>query len=666
MQNWTDEFPDVLPPVQESAPALVSQAVQLLDVDRIDSEWLENALCWVLEASREKHNLHLMALETAIRQHPASQEVITAIAHAVRHLPLTRFLAETGIPDHPTVWKEAGRRAVDKVFAKQESASDLHSLLDRLPLTEQDVDWLESLPEQRMAFWRPVMPVLDPHLRDAVRLLAYRIAGVALSRELLALQPEFGDGDSPFYSLPQSADYWLSYSEDPRARLDFEDRFVACLRWLRESHLRLDDRGVSMDLVFRLELLEAQMERMRKLVSLTTANGSGTVPLQPFMADLVRAGVRRKSVRDAISAALRRLTRKVVEHTGETGEHYVVNSWGEWKAMFRAGSGGGLVTVGTAIGKFLVAALHLAPGATGTLLWADYAASFLAMQFCGFSLASKQPAMTASALAKGMELDNGTDEEVALIAAICRSQTAVTLGNLLIGIPASFTVGMLWSWMTGGGAVSVDEARHTVEGLQVFSAWNLAPLAALTGVYLWLASLVAGWAANWSNYRRFPEAVATSRRLRVWLGHDAAVWLGARIRQHWSGGISMVSLGFFLGFVPMIWMFIGFDLPVRHVTLQAASFAIAGERLWWDGLLHRDAVVEGLTGIAVVAFFNFAVSFYLSLKTAMRARGLAAADRRHLWKDLWSSFREAPGRFLWSERLPEAACFDRLPHPPDP
>jgi site-specific recombinase len=176
-------------------------------------------------------------------------------------------------------------------------------------------------------------------------------------------------------------------------------------------------------------------------------------------------------------------------------------------------------------------------------------------------------------------------------------------------------------------------------------SWTI-PFAALTGVFLWQASLVAGWAANWSAFRRLPEALATHRRLLALLGPDRCARLGRLVEQNISGVAGYTALGFLLGFMPVVFTFMGLGVEVRHVTLSAASLALsvasplaAGHAPWRD-------LAWAMAGLACVGVLNFSVSFLLALRTALGARGIDERGRAGLRRKIWLTFRRNPMRFL--------------------
>jgi site-specific recombinase len=270
--------------------------------------------------------------------------------------------------------------------------------------------------------------------------------------------------------------------------------------------------------------------------------------------------------------------------------------------------------------------------------------------------------MTAAALARALESGDGQGREIELVAAITRTQVIATLGNVFAAIPTALVISAVWIWLSGHGPFGPETALHSLHCNHPFLGWTLV-FAAVTGVLLWLSSLAAGWAANWSAYRRLPEALAQSHRVRSLLGNRRAEALGRFIHRHISGFIGYLALGGLLIFVPMAFAFAGIHLEVRHVTLQAAALGLASASLWSQGTLAWADVLWGLLGIALIGTVNFTVSFALALWSALRARDLSGRNRRRLWWGILKAFNRQPGRFLLA---PKASDTLDSPHPGGP
>lgn len=623
-----------------------------------DGPKLEPLLRWLLEASpvasvdgESRRTSRLRRLQEAL----AEQDLAATLAEEWNHASAIRLLAETGLPDRTSLLGEGFLRLVDRIIPRLDAEGDLYALLDRLGLAEADAAWIEGLPVDLRTTWgRLVKPPVDIWVH-AAQLLAHRAAAVGLSRDLLSLDPAGSDADSPFFNLSRAVRERGERPQDPEARLAWEHCRAECARALDQAQDRIEEKGVSTDLVFRLELLQAQLERIAQLLAFVSGDGDGTA----FAAELVRGSASQHGVIALVRTTVKRLARKVVEHTGETGEHYIARDRREWRLMGWSAAGGGVLTAGTALFKYGLSAQPLAPLLMGLSLALNYAGSFFLMQLLGFSLASKQPAMTAAALARALEADADQTREIDLVAAITRTQVIATLGNVCAAIPGALGIAALWIWLSGHGPLSPDTAQHSLHGNHPFHGWALL-FAAATGVLLWLSSLAAGWAANWSAYRRLPEALAQSHRIRTLLGADRATALGRFVHRHISGFVGYAALGGLLVFVPMAFAFAGIHLEVRHVTLQAAALALASASLWAQGTLPWAEVLWGLLGVGLIGALNFAVSFALALWTALRARDLSGRASRHLWWSILKAFNREPGRFLFAPKTSDTL---ESPHP---
>jgi site-specific recombinase len=622
---------------------------------------LEPLLRWLLDAS-PAHSVDGEARRTARlrRLHAAlaSRGLSGPLSESWNHASAIRLLAETGLPDRTTLLGEGFLRIVNRIIPRLDPEGDLYALLDRLDLGQDDAVWIEGLPVDLRIAWGALLAPPQEIWTHAARLLAHRAAAVGLSRDLLALDPEGSDVDSPFFHLTRAVHDAGERPTDTEARAVWEACRTNCEATLAQAHARLDERGVSTDLVFRLELLEAQLVRIALLLDFAAGRGDGT----SFAAELVRGSAAQHGLKALLRTTVRRLARKVVEFTGETGEHYIARDRAEWWAMGWSAAGGGLLTAGTALFKISLAALPLAPLLLGVSLASNYTISFWAMQLLGFSLASKQPAMTAAALARALEQNDSQAREIELVAAITRTQVIATFGNVLAAIPVAIVIIAAWFWLSGRAPLEHEAALHALQGTHPFHGWTLV-FAAFTGVLLWLSSLAAGWTANWSAYRCLPEALAQNHRLRSWFGTSGAMALGRFVHRHLAGFAGYAALGGLLVFVPMAFAFAGIHLEVRHVTLQAASLALGSATLWFEGALGWNDVLWSLLGIGLIGAMNFAVSFALALWTALRARDLSGRASRHLWLEILKDFNRNPGRFLLPPR--RSATLDS-PAPGDP
>jgi site-specific recombinase len=364
-----------------------------------------------------------------------------------------------------------------------------------------------------------------------------------------------------------------------------------------------------------------------------------------------------RSFSQLIGDNVRLLARKVIERAGRTGEHYVTSSRREYWTMMGSAAGGGILTCGTAVAKFCVKWGHFAPFLDGLFSSLVYAGSFVVMQLVGFTLATKQPSMTAAALAGTIRDRAGPgrlDELVPLIARIARSQFAAALGNVSAVIVTAAAFDMIWQRVLGAPFLDAASARAVVASFDPLGSGTIL-WAALTGVLLWMSSLAAGWFENWVVYRRLPEAIEHHRYGRR-VGRRRMARVARFLEREASGFGGSVALGFLLGMVPVCAKFFGVPLDVRHITLSTGSltFAISSIGIAGAGV---GAFVSAVIGIAIIGLCNFGVSFALALYVALRARDVPPGESRTLPGAVLRRFVRRPHEFFYPPRdagLPRA------------
>jgi Site-specific recombinase len=150
-----------------------------------------------------------------------------------------------------------------------------------------------------------------------------------------------------------------------------------------------------------------------------------------------------------------------------------------------------------------------APFPEGFLAGLNYAVSFVVLQVLGLVLATKQPSMTAAKLASLVRDNRGDsriEEIVAYFARIFRSQLAAALENVILVSLGAVAFDQLWRLGTGKPYLSEELAIYALVSLSPVST-GTAVYAALTGVILWLSSLLGGWIENWYVYNRLPQGL---------------------------------------------------------------------------------------------------------------------------------------------------------------
>jgi site-specific recombinase len=610
-------------------------------------EWAEDLLAW-LRQDQPDTRLRLV-FQVLERQPETRLRIARTLRSLLRDTQALDLFAETGLPRASGFLLELLHRLGSRLLPSSPATRDLDEIFDRLFPHPGDADWLEGLDDEALRqlfeLWHhgetpddTGWNTLRADLEDALVQLATRIRVTGSGPAIRARLSRNGFRELPFQKLGIALDHQLHLHRTAAAEADQ----AAGLNHLRalidaggaaldEVSAHLEQVGVSTALVYDLERLRAQLRRLELLLEPWADPTVTPRRMLAVLAELVRDDHARRSVRELCRQNLHLLTRRLVERNAETGEHYIARSRAEWSAMFRSALGGGAVLSVTTLVKFGITARMLPAFIEGVQAGLNYAISFAGLQLAGFSIATKQPATTAPALASKMhELRDPSRVEslVDEILALVRSQAAAVAGNLLAVTPGVLLLDALWRALTGNHALTAEKSKAVLESVSPLGgAWVFA---AFTGVLLWTSSLIAAAAGNWFALRQLRPAISGHRNLRTVLGAARTARLALWLERNITSLTGNVSLGFLLGMAPAIGHFVGLPLDVRHVTLSTGQVAAA---LASSGL----AAVSGWTllitviGLLGIGALNLAVSFGLALRVAIRARDLRGPEQRVIY-----------------------------------
>lgn len=591
---------------------------------------------------------------------------------ALRESDGIALLCDAGMPVHSGFFGALFERIDSSLIPPAPNRRELSALFTLMFPAPDDAAWIDALPDDLLARLRELFEhdVTDKErhhpgsfsrdLLTALHNLTCQISSTGLSQ---TVRSRLSDDDAqtpleaqPFYRLTramvavETAHAAVEEGGDAN-KLLHEVNYLRvllddCRRAVDSVFAHLYRNGVSVDIVFQVERMRMRIQRAESLLNAWMAR-EDLRGLAHLTAELVDANQNSQSVSHLVRSNFSLFARKLVETNADTGEHYISRGRDEYLKMLRMAAGGGLVTVATVCIKFWITGAHLQSMLEGMLAGINYAASFILMHFLHFSLATKQPAMTAPTIAR--ELDDIGHEEgirqfVASVVALIRTQAAAISGNVLVVLPVCFAVQMFASTVLHANVISPQKAHAT---LQSFSLFGPTPIyAALTGVLLWASSLLAGWADNWFVLHRVGDALTYNRRLRMTLGVAGAAKLAHFCRSNVAGVIGNVGLGLMLGLVPAIVSAFAFSFEVRHVTLSAGSIGVALGVLGKD-TLHTAELWWAVAGVFSMAILNVAVSFALAFTMAVRSRALRPTKVRALVAAVGRAVLANPLSLVW-------------------
>ncbi len=466
--------------------------------------------------------------------------------------------------------------------------------------------------------------------------------------------------DSPFGRLVAAVEAFLA-ARDETSRSELDHVVDESLALLATLHAKLTETGVSVDLFYLSERTRAQLVRVQRVAR--WMSGEDPLHILREAMNAVRRDAQSRGVGALWRENMRLLSRRIAERNAETGAHYIAGTRAQYRHMLAISAGGGALMAIAVYLKFAITAAHMPPFWEGLFASLNYAGVFVLIALAHFTVATKQPAMTAPALAarmRDLERPGQVEALVSESAALVRSQVASVFGNLMAVMPAVLAVALLWWLVLGEGPLSDAKAREVLRSHSILGPSFL--FAAYTGVLLWLSGLFAGWADNAFTVRQLHAAIATNARRVHHLGAD-----GARERADWwrdniAGLAGNIGLGVLLGLTPLVFAFFGLPIEVRHVTLSTGQAAVAAFSLGLDALKTAPFWMA-VAGIVVIGALNVGVSFGLALRVAMRAVDISPTNRAKVYRAIRGRLVSHPGEFLWPPLdTPTGAAHEQSSH----
>ncbi len=626
-------------------------------------EWLEDLALWVHAGGRlpfapttEAPTARLKMLLDALDELPEQRRRLEAmVARCFTEGDGVQLFADTGLPSEAGFFSEMSRRLSDSLLPEPPVDGQLSRLLHRLFPSARAAAWFERLEEPLLlrlfdALSVPSGEALAPlrrSMREAAVLLATRVSASGLHQALRERLHLPSLSASPFLALPRAVQRWVE-TPDAASEQAVKEAVAQCRRAAREVTGSLDRTGISLDLVYQLELISRMLDRLYALVTVSSAQRPQGSELRLLHA-LVRGGVRDRSLSELWRTNSRLLARRVIERVGHGGEHYIVASRQEQHELLDSAGGGGAITGLAVATKFLLLWLGLPPLFEGLAVGLNYATAFVAMQLTGATLATKQPAMTAATLAGAIQETQASEEPdlaplAEMVARTVRSQLAALLGNFGMVIPVAALLDLVTRAVSGHPFFTVEQARAVVTAHHPLLSPTLI-YAAFTGGFLWLASVIGGTVENWFVVQQLPEALRSNRVLRRAFGSARAAAFSNWLLDRVSGLAGNLSFGLMLGLAPFFASLVGLPFEVRHFTFVTGQLTFAGMALG-PYAAQEPGFLLALGSIALVGAVNFFVSFSLALYVALRAREVGGLWQLRLARAVGRRFLQGPLDFV--------------------
>ncbi|HEX4878823.1 MAG TPA: recombinase [Limnobacter sp.] len=580
--------------------------------------------------------------------------------------------AELGILGNETFGQAMKNRIFQRLLPATVEDKTVRESLSLVFTKSSDHEWLEriSVPAWKRFFsvmdWlNPAMPLwikIQHEMLEATEMLAVRIAAAGIDSEVVRCLGIEDRHTSPFVeqllelrSLIGQSHEKLGHGSSLEDLGDHLDVLLdQCTAQIKKAYAQARLQGISVTLSMQLIRLEQSIARMQTLLQLLGAlpaedRAAGCVR---FFCLLTREENRKHSIGDLWTSMTDKLALRITEHASKTGEKYATETRSEYWGMAKAAMGAGVIVGFMALIKVGLGALHLPPLWQAVAFSLNYGLGFVLIHILKFTIATKQPAMTAARIAAAIESANGklgsVERIVELIVQVARTQFVAIVGNVIVAFLTAMAIGFAWLALFGAAPVNPDKAQHMLD--EIHPLWSAAiPHAAIAGVFLFTAGVISGYYDNLCIYHRLPDRLRKVVWLRKWLGVVRLNRLADYLAHNTGALAGNFFFGCMLGSAGFVGLMLGLPIDIRHITFAAANLAYATHTFEFQ--LAWEVFMVSLLGVLAIGMTNLAVSFSLAFFTALKARGVRPRGSAAIGRRLLRRLLETPGQFFYPPKV---------------
>ena len=612
-------------------------------------------------------NYRLLNLTAHLKENQSYREGIRKnILFILHQSDVTQLFLETGIISKGNFWSEASRKLSHKFLPPVEEENSINYKMHEIFKENNDYEWITEIDDN---IWEEFFTVLNFNLVatpmsfknqmfNALKVLSYRVAALGLEKEIIGKISSQDELLSPF--LTQNKEVYdlvmlLNTGLDASDVSNRFERITLLLSQCQENLKLIKEKttveGASLHQSFIIKRIEQMTQRMQIMTDFMDGMRFDMLRFVKFFKQIVYDEQNKNGLREFFRDNIALLSYQIAEHKSKSGDHYIAQNRKEYFKFFKSACGGGVIISFVVIFKILIHHAHYAPFWEAIMYSLNYAMGFILIHITGSSLATKQPAMTASALARALDTKvtglKSSENFAPLIAKVWSSQTISFIGNLLVVFPLTLLWMVLLEKSIGFQLIDTVEAGKMLDSNNPTKSlvWLYA---AITGFFLFLSGIISGYYDNKVIYDNIPERIKKHPYLKVMMPKSLLNKFAHYMEHNLGSLVGNFLLGFFLGTATFIGEILGWYYDIRHITISSGYFSLGVYENfvvmpWWEILI----VFIGVLG---VGFVNFAVSFSLAFFVALRARNIKLAGYKVLLKRVFVYLKEHPKAFFIPEK----------------
>jgi len=546
-------------------------------------------------------------------------------------------ITNLGILSHNGFRHEISKRFYNKFLPTPPKKGDFRYIFSVLFDNKEDHLWVNSIKDEDwITFFSSIMSsdIYQKTMKDhffsellyAAEILSIKIASEEFDDNFIRLDHTLLDRDSSFIALHRDINDFVHKIQEEHidlvsTALDMRHIHVLikqCKDQVKHLKKRSLNRGISIDLTYELERIGQMVQRVEEILQLIKqfdTHQSYLVLIRLFKTSVTKNATK-NSLYEIYQQGIRMLAKSVTKNTGEHGEHYITDNMQKYIKMFFSASGAGMIIAIMALSKINIMQAELSEGTETILSSLNYGLGFVLIHLLGFTIATKQPAMTASTFAKAIEKGNNRRANqkklVELFIQVNRSQFAAVVGNVTFALLMAW--GITYVVINGGNTLlSSEEATYYLQELEPYPALMYA---AIAGVWLFCSGLIAGYFDNRANLLELRERYFHQPFLKNVMEDRSRKKLAIYLHDHHGAIAGNFFFGVLLGITPYIGYLLDLQLDISHVAFSTAYLGYSSMHL----SLSMDEFLRFLSFVLLIGLVNLSVSFILALKVSLLSR----------------------------------------------
>lgn len=464
---------------------------------------------------------------------------------------------------------------------------------------------------------------LSVHIQNeglfAIEMLSIWIAAEDMEPELMRMEPSLLNADSPFVALHREVVDWL---QARRQGGDFDDSHLKVMFGQYQRLIeRLQKRGAvvgsSLNVAYLLERLSQTLERLEKLMAIFVSRRYLPRRILLLAGCFARAAAEQHSVSRLWKQSSKLIARSITQNAGDHGEHYITRDKKEYFAMLYSAAGGGILIALMALFKTYLGAQIEDKVWRGIAEGLNYGLGFTLIFMLHFTVATKQPAMTAARFAEAVERTpqgKALNMKLAqLLVDVFRSQSIAVWGNVLVAMSLAALIAFIYQYQTEHALMNSAQIAYQLHSIEPFAGtlW----FAAIAGVWLFCSSIISGYFDNRSNYLNLRMRLRQHPCLKKLMTEKCRAKFADYLHENYGSIMGNLCFGLLLGLTGVVGYLTGLPLDIRHVAFFSANVGYIAV----SGHFDFTFLLQCLLSVLLIGLVNLIVSFSLTLWVALRS-----------------------------------------------